>query len=245
LGLTLISVVFGLAMLFAFKHLSNQVAIVKVKDRIKANLLTLKLYKDELRVTFATQWHLLREIVRLQRYMLTPFLILLFPMVLVIAQMGLWYQWRPLLPGERAQIKMRLSEEFESTQGAVLRPSDGLVIEAGPVPGGHEVYWRIRGGEPGTHTLAFEVNGATVEKELVVSDAFHRVNPKRTSARWVDQILYPAESVIPADSGVRSIEIIYPHVDSWIYGSDYWLVFFFVVSMAVALAAAPVFGVKY
>ena len=130
---------------------------------------------------------------------------------------------------------MKLSEELEPTQCAILRSGDGLVIEAGPVPGGHEVYWRIRGGEPGTHTLAFEVNGKTVEKELVVSEEFRRVNPKRTSARWVDQILYPAESIIPADSGVLSIEVLYPHVDSWIYGADYWLVFFFVVSMAVAL----------
>jgi hypothetical protein len=61
----------------------------------------------------------------------------------------------------------------------------------------------------------------------------------------VNQLLYPAESVIPAEAGVRSIEIDYPGVESYIYGADWWILYFFVVSMVAALALAPVFKVKY
>ena len=76
IGLTVISAVTGLVTLIAFRHASNQKAIARVKDDIKANLLALKLYKDELRVTFLSQARLLWAIVRLQRYVLTPVLLM-------------------------------------------------------------------------------------------------------------------------------------------------------------------------
>jgi len=244
-GLTIISAVTGVVMLFAFRHTSNQKAIGKVKDEIKANLLALKLYKDELRVTFRSQVRLLWAIVRLQRYVLTPVLLMALPMLLALAQMGIRYQWRPLRSGEQTLIKMHFAPGAGKSVEASIEPHEGLIMEVGPVPGGDLSVWRVRGGAPGRHTLKFHVAGETIEKELVVGDGFERVSALRASASWTDQLFHPVERRLAAPSRVRSIEILYPSVDSWVHGADYWVVTFFMVSMVVALIFAPVFKVRF
>jgi len=245
IGLTVISAVTGVVMLIAFRHTSNQKAIGKVKDDIKANLLALKLYKDELRVTFLSQARLLWAIVRLQRYVLTPVLVMALPMLLTLAQMGIRYQWRPLRTGEQTLIKMHFAPGAGKSVEVSIEPHPGLVVEVGPVPGGDLCVWRVRGGAPGRHTLQFHVTGETIEKELVVGDGFERVSALRPNARWTDQLFHPVERRLVDVSPVRSIEILYPNVDSWVYGADYWVLTFFIVSMVVALILAPVFKVRF
>ena len=245
LGLSLISAVAGVVILVAFGYLSNQAAIVRAKDDIKAHLLALKLFKDELRVTFASQFRLLWAIGRLQRHMLLPILILLLPMVLVLAQMGVRYQWRPLHVGEQTVIRMKLKGPFGEGADIKVTANPGLVVEAGPVPGGGEVVWRVRAVEPGTHSLQFQVGESTVEKELVVGDRFQRVSPLRPGRSWTSQILYPVELPLRGELPLESIEVVYPNRESWLYGANYWVLHFFVVSMIVAIVLRPVFNVKF
>jgi uncharacterized membrane protein (DUF106 family) len=244
-GLILISAVTGVVMLIAFRHTSNQKAIGKVKDDIKANLLALKLYKDELRVTFLSQARLLWAIVRLQRYVLTPVLVMALPMLLALAQMGIRYRWRPLRSDEQTLIKMHFAPGAGKSVEVSIEPHPGMVVEVGPVPGGELCVWRVHGGATGRHTLKFHVDGETIEKELVVGDGFERVSALRPSARWTDQLFHPVGRRLAAESKVRSIEILYPSVDSWVHGADYWVVTFFIVSMAVAFIFAPVFKVRF
>lgn len=244
-GLTLLSAALGVIMLFVFRHLSNQAKIGRAKDDIKANLLALKLFKDDLRVMFGAQFRIAWAIVRLQRYLLTPVLWSTFPMLLVLAQMGIRYQWRPLLPGEASLIRVVLNEPKAQAKSVTLDADPGVVVEVGPVPGHRDWVWRIRGGQPGRHTLRFHLDGKDIEKELVVGEPGQRVSAVRTSAHWTEQLFHPAERRLPADTGLQRIEIEYPSVHSWFQGADYWVVTFFVISMAAALILAPVFRVRF
>jgi hypothetical protein len=132
-----------------------------------------------------------------------------------------------------------------NTPTVTLDPQPGVTSEVGPIPGGGSLVWRLRGDEPGRYTLRFDVAGAAVEKELVVSDRLERVSAVRTASAWTTQLLHPAESRLPSDLPITSIEILYPVVDSYIYGADYWVLYFFVISMLAALVVKPVFGVKF
>ena len=243
-GLVLLSAVAGLVMLVAFGRLSNQEGIGRAKDDIKANLLSLKLYKDNLRVTFTAQWRLMGAIMRLQGHMLLPVLILSLPMVLALGQMGIRYQWRPLGVGERTTVRLRLGPAYAKGTTVELAEPDGFVVEAA-VPGGGETVWRIRGTESGRHTMYFKVNGEIFTKELVVGDRFDRVSVLRPRNSWTSQILHPVESPLTGQQAAESIEIKYPNRASMVYGADYWMLTFFVVSMAVALIFRPVFNVKF
>lgn len=245
LSLTILSTAAGLVMLVVFRYASNQTAIGRAKDDIKANLLALRLYKDELAVVFQAQFRVAWAILRLQGLLLQPFAILLIPLLLCMAQMGIRHQWRPLRSGEVTVITMKLHEDVDEFGEIVLAPNIGLTIEAGPVPGGGEVVWRVRGGEPGRHTLKFRVRGAVLEKELVVGDRFQRVSAIRPGASWTTQLLHPAEAPLPPDSPARSIEIDLPASDSWISGEDFWVLTFCVVSLVVAFVFRPFFGVRF
>ena len=105
--------------------------------------------------------------------------------------------------------------------------------------------WRVRPNEVGRHRLAFVVDGERIEKEIVVGEGIDRVSAERTSGRWLAQVLHPIEPTIPAAAAITSIIVEYPLRPSRITGANYWLLSFFVVSMAVALALTPVFGVRF
>jgi len=244
-GLAVLSIALGVVMLFAFRGLSNQTKIGRAKDDIKANLLALKLFKDDLRVMFSSQVRIAWAILRLQRYVLTPVLWATPPMLLILAQMGVRYQWRPLLPGETTILRVTLEEPRARARTVTLDASAGIAAEVGPLAGDRDFVWRIRAAQPGRHTLRIKIDGQELEKELVVGAAGQRVSALRPADRWIDQLFHPNESRLPIASGVQSIEIEYPSPTSWISGADYLVLTFFVISMLAALILAPVFRVRF
>jgi hypothetical protein len=244
-GLVLLSAITGVIMLVAFRYMSNQAAIGRAKDDIKAQLLTLKLFKDELRVTFGAQFRLAWAILRLQRYVLTPVLWMSLPMLLGLSQMGLRHQWRPLRAGEQTLIRMKVDSSTAQSADVTLLPDPGVVIEVGPVPAEDSLVWRVRGGDVGRHTLRFEVEGVLFDKEFVVGDRFQRVSALHPGYSWTDQLLHPAERRLPPDAPVKSIEVLYPYAESWVDGADFWIVTFFIVSMITALIFKPAFNVRF
>jgi len=244
-GITIISAVTGVLMLIAFRYTSNQDAITRVKDEIKGHLLALKLFKEDLRTVLLSQLRLLWAIAKLQRYVLTPVLIALLPMLLLLAQMGVRYQWRPLHEGESVVLRMTVDSERVDLVSVTMAEHPGVEVLSGPVPGGGVVAWQLAGREPGRYELVFDVGGVRIEKQIVVGHGLERVSALRPSANWVDRMLHPVERPLPAGGPVESIEILYPCVDSYIYGADWWILYFFVVSMAVALIFKPVFNVKF
>ncbi len=244
-SLLLISAVAGVIMLVFFRYTSNQEGIARAKDDIKAHLLALKLYKDDLRVVFTAQGRILLAVARLQRYVIVPVLLATPFMLLAMAQMGIRHQWQALPSDEQTLITMTMLPGAANPIPAELRPNPGVLVEVGPVPGGGKIVWRVRGAAPGRHTLQFDVGQIVVEKELVVGEGFQRVSAVRPGRHWISQLLHPVEPAFPVDSPVQSIEILYPPLESSIYGTDYWLLSFFVVSMIVALVLSPVFKVKF
>ena len=245
LGLTLLSAICGVLMMVAFRYTSNQTAIGRARDKMTANLLALKLFKDDLGVAFRCQRRLFGALLYWQWLMLKPIFILIVLLLPVFAQMGLRYQWRPLRPGERTYIRLHLSAADAKTPDVKLEACPGLTDVVGPVAGEGELVWRARAGELGRYMLRFDADGTVVEKELVVGEGLQRVSAERPGRRWTAQILHPAESPLPSDSAVKSIAISYAGVDSWIYGANWWILYFFVISMVSALLMLPFFKVRF
>ena len=78
LSLTIISAVVGLLAMAAFKYTSNQEAIGRVRNRIKAQLLALKLFKDNIPVVLKAQGRILTNSVLLFVHSLRPTLVILW-----------------------------------------------------------------------------------------------------------------------------------------------------------------------
>ena len=66
-----------------------------------------------------------------------------------------------------------------------------------------------------------------------------RLSPKRPGPKLGDIFLYPLEKPFSTESPVDSIRVDYPERESSINGTDWWLVYLFVVSMAFAFIFKP------
>jgi hypothetical protein len=234
-----------------FKYTSNQRAIKRVRNRIKANLLALKLFKDSASVALTAQGRILWGAAQLFALSLVPMVIMLVPVVLLVAQLAQWYQFRPLRAGEEAVLTLRLSGKNGDLPEVRLAPSDAIDVELGPVRvlSQHEANWSIRAkDQPGLHRLVFHVGDLAAEKALAIGqrdgESFMRVSPLRPSWNWSDALLYPAEKPFSPDSAIQSIEITYPDRESWTSGTDLWLVYWFIASMVAAFLFKPLLNVN-
>jgi hypothetical protein len=242
LGLTILSLVLGALMMVMYHRIANHDAITRAKDAIRAGMLELKLFRDYPRVTISAQFKLLGSLARFQWHMLVVVLIMSLPMTLVLAQMGLRYQWRSLRLDEEILLRVRVDSDQLDLLDAGIEPNDALTVSAGPVAGEDDVVWRIRAKKHGTHLLNIQVGGNWIEKEFVVGDGPSRVSAMRPGRDWIDQLLHPVEARVPDAALVTSIELEYPGVDSWVTGRDYWILYFFVVSMLGAIVQKPLFA---
>lgn len=246
LSATLVAIITGVLMLLVFKYTSDQAAIKRVRSRIKANLLALSLFQDSVAVSLRSQGRLLLGACHLSLLAVVPMLVMLVPMSLLLSQLALWYQARPLRPGEEAVVTLHLwPDGSEQAPGAQLATSAAFTTLIGPVrvPQRHLVCWSIQAREPGYHRLAFQISGQTFEKELAVGNGFMRVSPRRPAWRWSEVLLYPRETPFPPDALVQTIEIAYPPRQSRTAGSNSWLVYWFAASMAAAFATRPLLRV--
>jgi hypothetical protein len=238
LSVTLIGAATGVLLLVAFKVTSNQRAIKRVRDDIQAHLLALKLFKDSVSVALRAQGRILWGSFRLLVLAVVPMLVMAVPVTLVLAQLSLWYQSRPLRVGEDAVVTVQLGGDAGSAMPDVrLQPTDAVETTVGPVrvPSKREVCWNVRALGGGTHRLVFLVDGQVADKELAVGDGFMRVCARRPGWSWSDALVYPAEPPFGPDSPIRSIAIDYPGRASWTCGTDWWVGTWFAVSMIAAL----------
>jgi uncharacterized membrane protein (DUF106 family) len=248
LSATLVAAVTGVLLLVAYKYTSNQRAIKRVRDDINAHLLALKLFKDSASVAVRAQGRILRGAGRLFLLSLVPMAVMAVPVILVLGQLSLWYQQRPLRVGEEAVVTLTLNGDAEAPMPEVnLEPSDAVDITVGPVRvlSDQAVCWNVRARANGSHRLVFRVGGQTAEKALTVGDGFMQVSARRPARALSEDLLwYPAEEPFGPDSAVRSIDVEYPERPGLASGSGWWLLYWFGVSMVAALCFRRVLNVN-
>jgi hypothetical protein len=238
LSATIIAAGTGVLLLLVFKHTSHQRAIRRVRSDIKAHLLALKLFKESASVALRAQGRILLGAWRLLILAVVPMLVMALPVSLLLGQLALWYQARPLQVGEDAVVTLKLDSTAESSWPDVwLEPTSAIEVTVGPVEvkSQREICWNIKAREGGYHRLVFDIRDKTTDKELAIGDGFMRVSPRRPEWSWSDMLLNPWETPYSADSVVQSIEIDYPQRSSWTSGTDYWMIYWFVASMVGAL----------
>jgi len=238
LSASIVAAVTGVLLLAVFKYTSDQRAIERVRNDINANLLALKLFKDSARVSLRAQARILKAAFRLFVLAIVPMLVMVVPVTMLLGQLGLWYQARPLHVGEDAVVTLKLNGDAGSAWPAVsLQPTDSVLVAVGPVRvrSKREVCWKVQARERGSHQLVFQVGDQPSSKQLAIGDGIMRVSKERPGWDWSAILLNPAEQPFRPSHPVRSIEIDYPDRSSWTSGTDSWVIYWFVVSMVAAL----------
>jgi len=210
-------------------------------------MLALKLFKDSISVTLQAQGRLFKGALQLLVYSIVPLLVMIIPVSLLLAQMGLWYQSRPLLPGEETVVTMKLNGEMNSPWPKVdieSIPAAEVMMAPVRIFSKREICWKIRALEKGYHRIVFKVDGEQIEKDLAIGAGFMRVSAERPGWRWSDIMLHPWEKPFRPDSIAQSVSINYPARPSLTSGTDWWLIYFFVLSLVFALIFKPFLKVR-
>lgn len=247
IALVVLSAVLGFVMLLIWRYTSNQKAIADVRRQISAHLLATRLFRDNLAVTFLAQRQIIWQALRLLGYSIRPMMIMMVPFVLVMAQIGLRYEPRPLAVGERAGVcvTLRSAERMYGMGDRIALPDDLAADAHDPCRAEalRTVDWRITPKQAGVHRLVFGDGADRVEMPLVVGGDLDRISTVRGGGFW-DRLLYSAEPAIPASSIFESIRIEYPSRSTPILGWDvHWLVSLLVLSIVFGLLFKPLLKV--
>ena len=109
-ALVVFSLLAGILMLWIFGKVSNQDAIRVIRDRIRANMMAIRLYGDDIGLLFCLMGRILRETVVYLKVALLPLLVMLIPVLAILVQLNLSFQARPLQRGEQVLVKVTVRD---------------------------------------------------------------------------------------------------------------------------------------
>jgi len=243
-----ISLVTGVIALVVFRLCSNQRGIRAVKDRIVAHLLEVLLYRDELRVVMRAQARLFVDNLKYLAHALVPLACMIVPVGLLLIQTDLRYGRRPLLPGERAVVTVKLKAGSPVPVEATLAAPAGIEVETPAVrmPSIEEVSWRVKAVSAGEHELRFSVGGGEFTKRVVVGDRARRIVGRRVSNGVWQPLLHPGEPVLDADQPAAWVAVEYPDAPVRVLGWRlHWVWPFFALTLVFGYALKKPLRVQF
>lgn len=249
LGMILISFLTGLFMIFVFRYTSNQDGIRKTKNRIKAHLLELRLYKDSLNLTLKAQGQILLSNLKYISYSARPMLVMIVPILLILIQLNLWFGYQSLKPGQTALLKVKLKEGLNPLETNIsLEPSSGVNVETSPlhIEEEREIDWRLRAKEKGVHTLNLKWNEQSFAKNISIGqDLLTKISALKVKKGILSEIFNPGEKPLARDLPVQSIEVTYPGQRMNFFGwRIHWLIVFFILSIIFGFSFKGLFKVE-
>lgn len=241
----LISIVIGLLMVVLFRYTSDQKAIRIAKDQLKAHLLAVRLYQDQLPVVLASYGRILRGTGRYLRLAFTPLLIVIVPLTFLIVQLDRYFGWAPLAPGQSFLVTARANTAEDLDTLALQLPEDlKTTAPAVHIPVDKEVVWRVEAAKDGAYDLKIASADHVVEKSLLVSPSLARISPERLQAPYWKRMFTSGEPALSAGP-VQSIAIDYPVRTISFAGVEWnWIWLFFVLSLAAGFLFKSILGIE-
>jgi uncharacterized membrane protein (DUF106 family) len=248
-GMILISLLTGLLMLFIFRHTSNQEGIRRTKNTIKARLLELRLYKDNMRVSLKAYGHILLANLKYLGHSIKPMLVMIVPILLILIQLNLWFGYRSLDVGQEAVLKIRLEETKNPLQTEiVIEPPAGISVEtpALRIEELREIDWRLRALDKGVHAITLRRENQSFSKQVAVGqNRLSKISAVKAGSSFFDQTFNPGEKPLPKNMGIRSVEVAYPAPGMNLFGWHiHWLIVFFALSIIFGFGLKGFFKVE-
>ncbi len=249
-GLLVVSVVTGVVMLFIFGKTSNQKMIAATKDKLKAHIMEMWIFRNAPSVMFRAMGSVVRFNLQYLKHSLRPIVFLFIPVLFIMVQLGIRYAHEPLAPGDVTVVTVALADGVRATEADItLETPDGIriVSPALRMDTAGEIEWKIAADRCGTRALSVVTPDGTINKVVVVGEDLGTVRfaSLRPRAGTWSAFLYPAEQPIPRDSIVHSITVHYEEKQGLLFGLTFhWLWIFFGISVIAGFALKDLFGIE-
>ncbi len=249
-AVTVVSAITGVLFIAAFPHISAQGWIVAVKDRIKHNLLGIRIFQDDLpTVARGVGGSLSWNCVYLGLNLL-PMVVMAGPFMVVWFQLNALYAYDPVAQGEEMVVVADLAPGVPAAEIAIVLPPHAELLQRVNMVG--KVALRLGAVKEGQGNLRFAFKGQEISKSFHVGSAPRRLARIRSADPWGgffaarDPILYFGEPVLAADSFLVQVQVPYPTrpLGPFPGGEIPIMVLFVLVSLAVGFGLKGVFGVE-
>lgn len=242
----LASVVIGLIIVLVFGYLTDQKAIHQTKDRLKAHLLALRLFQDQIPVVIRCYGRIMLAIIRYLRLALWPLLLTALPLTLVLAQLDRYLGSMPLKAGQTFLVKARVASPEILSETSLQLPN-GLKSSAPAVhvPAENTVVWRVAAETDGDYNVKVQTSSQAFSKRVVVAQGLARLSPVRLRGPFWERLFVSGEPALPKNSGVQSIEVEYPSRNIAFAGFAWnWVWLLFVLSLVAGFAFKTILGIE-
>ena len=245
-----VSLVVGLLMVVLFGYTSDQKAIGIAKDQLKAHLLAVRLYRDQIPVVMGSYGKILRGTGRYLKLAFKPLLYVILPITLLMVQIDRYLGQTPIPVNTPFLLTVHAtsSDELGWLNGTVLDLPPEITMTAPPVniPAENEIVVRLVGSREGKYELKIPAApGQSVTKTVCLGDGLPRISTVRLRGHFWSRMFSSAELALPENTPFDSISINYPdrNIDIAGYGMN-WIWLFFILSMVAGFIFKELLGIK-
>lgn len=245
-AVTLVALVIGLLMVVVFRYTSDQKAIRVAKDHLKAHLLAVRLFQDQLPVVLSSYRKIIAGTGRYLALAFKPLLFLILPLTLVIMELDRYLGATPLQTGQ-AFLLTAHAVDPDSLNNLSLQLPPQMTTTAPPVhiPVDNEVVWRVIAKREGNYDVTVVAAGQILSKRAVVSSGLARLSPVRLRGEFWKRIFVSAEPALPNASPIESITLNYPSRNIYFAWTEWnWIWLFFVLSLLAGFLFKTILGVE-
>jgi hypothetical protein len=241
-----LSLVIGLAMVVLFGYTSNQKAIKAAKDQLKAHLLAVRLFRDQLPVVAGSYAKILRGTGRYLRLAFMPLLYVIVPITLLIVQLDRSLGSTGIPTGAPFLLTVRASNADAMNALSLDLPKEiEMTASAVHVPAENEVVWRLAAQKDGEYEIKVVAGAEKAPKTLRVSSQLTRVSPERLRGHFWERMFMSGEPALPENGTIAAISIDYPDRNIEIAGYEMnWIWLFFIFSMAAGYLFKELLGIQ-
>jgi len=242
----IISALVCLVMVLMFCYTSDQKAIGRAKDQLKAHLLAVRLFQDQLQVVMRAYGRILAGTARYLRLAFSPFLIAIIPITFLIVELDRYFGWEALQPGQAflLEAKMKNPDALNSVE-LQLPPEISTSAPAVHDLAGNSVTWRLVAASDGNYDVKVTDGGEGLSKTVRVSSRLQRLSPERLQAAWWKRMFSSTEPALPGGSLVQAISVDYPPREVGLFTwKTNWIIWFFFISLAAGFIFKTALGIE-
>ena len=246
-GLVIVSAIGGVVFLKLFGMTSNQTAIKRIKNKIKANLFAVVIYRDSFLTSFGSIMKMIGYNFLYMRYVLVPLVVLGAVFVVMYGQLDIRYGKQPLAVNEPVTVSLHVKPETD-LYDLSLKVDDGMRIDtpALRIKQHNEVNWVITPVKDGMHDIIITNGDEQVCRMPVISgNSNTKKIPTGSYRSWCDRLLYPGLPQVDSSSPVVSLTVDYAGAEQQFFAWKlHWLVIFLIVSLIAGLLSKRFINVE-